>query len=106
MTLIKTNNYNSPSCPYAFPGRNDRHLFFNQIKDRLYHHLEKNTEGEIVNNEAGKLYNKLDEMYDYHMRLYQAEATAINSYREVLFTYWWQCPICDFVLPATGVKSR
>jgi hypothetical protein len=111
MTLVRQEGSDrpveGPPCPYWGAATNDRHLFFNRLKDRLYHHLKKDDNGDVIEeDEASKLYHKIDEMYPYHMYLYRADPQAINRFTAYVDTYYYLCSICYFVLPVTQITAR
>jgi hypothetical protein len=100
--LIDVPDMELPLCPnVGWPG-NSAHELHNRTLDAFYNAVEKDVEGEMPEPVA-KAYNAAayGQVSD-RMNLYR-EAVVVNYGGSSLTVqaWWFKCPICGFVLPAS-----
>lgn len=105
--IVETLDKNGPLCPNEsrvarHPAHAVADLFADRLNVSLERHIGKDGEGQLVP-AAEDIYD--DVVYaDHGMRLFLAEAQPVQDVRTTVQAYYWQCPICGFVLPAQAVK--
>jgi hypothetical protein len=107
MSIVKTLDRNGPLCPQSIGTGvvSSEHVTATRFANRLFAVLKEQFPdvGEAPHPVADAIYVKV--VYeDSGMRLYHETATTVSHPISYMETYWWQCPLCGFVLPVAKVE--
>jgi hypothetical protein len=100
---VKQQGGSGPLCPQDPDHPLHRQLV--RVGDAVYEALApfRDADGEYADD---RLYEVSQLAYgERGMRLFVTRGTAMDSQLTSIESWFWQCPICRFVLPATSVRG-
>jgi hypothetical protein len=104
VTYIKISDSDRPLCPnMGYPG-NEAHHLRTRILNTFYEAAPKDSDGEM-SEELDKVYSAAayGGNTDERMNLYSEFVNVYQGTNVTQVTTWWfKCPICGFILPATA----